>query len=259
MNRRPLGAGGPLVSEIGLGALKLGRTEGLKYPAPFELPSDEEASRLLNTARQLGVNLIDVAPAYGVAEARLGRLLPGHRDDWIISTKAGETFQSGGSTFDFTPEGIALSMDASLRQLRVDHVDVLLAHSDGVIEKDLVGSGLLDALRHVQRAGKARLVGVSTKTLEGARMAVEHTDVVMVALSPVDTEADPAVTLAHERGVGVLVKKGLASGHLGKLGGDPVRAAVRFSLDRPGVSSLVIGTANPDHLAQAVAAAEADP
>ncbi len=261
MNRRPLGARGPQVSEIGLGTVKLGRTRGLKYPTPTELPSDERVVELLTAALDLGVNLIDTAPAYGRSEERLGRLLPGSREDWVLCTKAGESFGDEGSRFDFSDAAITASVDQSLARMRTNHVDVLMVHSDGAIEHDLVHSGLLDTLARIKQSGKARLVGVSPKSLAGALLAVEHCDVVMLTLNPIETEAAPAIELARERGVGVLVKKALASGHTDKLGTppgqDPADAAIRFSLHHAGVSSVVFGTASPEHLAQAVRAAEA--
>ncbi len=258
MRRRPLGTRGPQVSPIGLGTVKLGRTRGLKYPAPSELPSDERVRELLGAAQDLGVNLIDTAPAYGLAEDRLGALLPGSRDDWVICTKAGESFEDGESSFDFSPAAIERSIDQSLRRLRTDHVDALLVHSDGQIEHDLVESGVLDALQRIRESGRARLIGVSPKTLEGAMLAVEHCDVVMLTLNPADTSCAPAVEAARERGVGVLIKKALASGHVDRLGPgeDPAGSAVRFALGHRGVSSVVIGTSSPEHLSHAVHAAE---
>ena len=70
--------------------VKLGRNDGVKYPEPFSIPDDKEAHALLAAAKSLGINLIDTAPAYGTSEERLGTLLAGEREDWIICTKVGE-------------------------------------------------------------------------------------------------------------------------------------------------------------------------
>lgn len=56
---RPLGIHGPLVSPLGLGTVKLGRDQGVKYPNGFRIPDDDEARMLLKLARDLGINLID--------------------------------------------------------------------------------------------------------------------------------------------------------------------------------------------------------
>ena len=90
MERRPLGRSGIETSLLGLGTVKFGRTRGLKYPEPFSLPSDAEARRLLDTARDLGVNFVDTAPAYGASEERLGELLAEQRE------RVGDRHQGGG-------------------------------------------------------------------------------------------------------------------------------------------------------------------
>ncbi len=101
MELRPLGATSLSVSPLGLGTVKFGRNVGVKYPQPFDLPSDQEALTLLATAWDLGINLLDTAPAYGVSEERLGRLLQHCRRDWVIVTKVGEEFHRRGFTFRF--------------------------------------------------------------------------------------------------------------------------------------------------------------
>ena len=75
LQQRPLGNTGMTVSVLGLGTVKLGRNQAVKYPEPFELPDDAQARRLIDRARDLGINLLDTAPAYGTSEERLGRLL----------------------------------------------------------------------------------------------------------------------------------------------------------------------------------------
>ena len=72
-HHRPLGSTGLRVSPLGLGTVKLGRDQGVKYPNGFTIPDDAAARALLDQARALGINLIDTAPAYGVSEQRLGR------------------------------------------------------------------------------------------------------------------------------------------------------------------------------------------
>ena len=98
---RALGKTGLQVSALGLGTVKLGRDQGVKYPATYTLPDDRSAARLLDTARELGINLLDTAPAYGSSEQRLGRLLAGQRRHWLLCSKVGEEFVDGQSRFDF--------------------------------------------------------------------------------------------------------------------------------------------------------------
>ncbi|TVQ61527.1 MAG: aldo/keto reductase [Phycisphaerales bacterium] len=263
MEMRDLGSTGLRVSAIGLGTVKLGRTAGLKHPRPFEIPDDDAARALLARAQDLGINLIDTAPAYGVSEERLGALLTGQRDRWVVCTKAGEEFDGERSRFDFTPRAIRASVERSLRRLRTDALDCVLLHSDGDDAHVVRDSGAMGALERLRDEGKVRAVGASTKTPEGAAMAVERSDVVMLACNPRETGDDAAIESARARGVGVLVKKALMSGRLGDGDGgaepattDPVEAALRFVFARRGVSSVVVGTINPEHLSDNVAAAE---
>ena len=69
---RPFGATGLSVSPLGLGTVKFGRDKGLKHPGSFTIPTDSEARDLIALAADLGINLIDTAPAYGTSEERLG-------------------------------------------------------------------------------------------------------------------------------------------------------------------------------------------
>ncbi|MEZ5530383.1 MAG: aldo/keto reductase [Porticoccaceae bacterium] len=87
--KRPFGNTGINVSILGLGTVKLGRDQGVKYPNGFVIPDDRQASKLISLAHDLGINLIDTAPAYGNSEERLGTLLKGQRDQWVICSKVG--------------------------------------------------------------------------------------------------------------------------------------------------------------------------
>ena len=84
-----LGRTGLAVSPLGLGTVKFGRNQGVKYHSAFEIPDEDALGDLLDLARSLGINLLDTAPAYGDSETRLGRLLRGRRDKWVIVGKVG--------------------------------------------------------------------------------------------------------------------------------------------------------------------------
>jgi len=130
MRLRPLGSSGIDVSPLGLGTVKIGRNEQVKYPQGFEIPDDARVSDLLNLAWELGINFIDTAPAYGTSEQRLGLLLP-HPDEWVIMTKVGEIFENGQSRFDFSADHTRQSVENSLQKLKRDMIDIVLVHSDG--------------------------------------------------------------------------------------------------------------------------------
>src|SRR5204863_4838245 len=131
MVRRALGWTNLSVSPISFGAFKIGRNEKIKYAQAYPLPSEEEAGRLLNGVLDLGINLIDTAPAYGLSEQRIGRHISSRRREFILSTKVGETFENGKSTYDFSAKAIANSFERSLTRLKTASVDFLFIHSDG--------------------------------------------------------------------------------------------------------------------------------
>jgi aryl-alcohol dehydrogenase-like predicted oxidoreductase len=210
--RRPLGDTGIEVSVLGLGTVKLGREQGLKYPLPFTIPDDADASRLLAMARELGINLLDTAPAYGHAEQRLGTLLRGQRQDWVIVTKTGEGFENGVSSFDFSPEHTRASVMRSLARLDTDWLDCVLVHSSGDDLGILREQGALDVLQDLKDEGVIRTYGISTKTLAGGLTALAHCDVVMLTLNMDRAEELPVVAAAHRRGRGILVKKAAVVG-----------------------------------------------
>ncbi|MBT8765596.1 aldo/keto reductase [Metapseudomonas boanensis] len=255
---RPLGSTGLMVSPLGLGTVKLGRDQGVKYPNGFTIPDDTEARQLLAMARDLGINLIDTAPAYGRSEERLGPLLRGQREDWVIVSKVGEEFEAGQSRFDFSPEHTRFSVERSLKRLETDFIDLMLIHSDGNDVAILQESGVLETLAELKQAGKIRAFGLSGKTVEGGLLALQQGDCAMVTYNLAEQGEKPVLDYAAQHGKGILIKKALASGHacLGA-GVDPVRASFELIFGHPGVTSAIIGTINPLHLSHNVATAAA--
>jgi aryl-alcohol dehydrogenase-like predicted oxidoreductase len=248
MDRRLLGATGIEVSLLGLGTVKFGRTEALKYPLPFELPDDRALARLLDSAYDLGVNLLDTAPAYGTSEERLGSLVR-RRSDWVICTKVGEEFDRGSSRYDFSPRHVRASVERSLRRLRTDYLDIVLLHSDGNDEWILAESGALETLLAMKLAGAVRAVGISHKSVPGGLLGVSRCDVVMASVSLEHRDQLDVIDAARARGVGVLVKKAFASGNAAL---DPAsrQRHLAFCAGIPAVSSIVVGTIDPDHLVE---------
>jgi aryl-alcohol dehydrogenase-like predicted oxidoreductase len=251
MQRRLLGATGIEVSVLGLGTVKLGRNTGVKYPHAFELPDDAAAARLLARARELGINLVDTAPAYGVSEERLGALLAGQRRDWVICTKVGEEFDGAHSRFDFSPAHVRASIERSLRRLRSDYLDIVLLHSNGDDIWVLNESGAFETLLALKQDGLVRAVGISHKTVAGGRLGIARCDVVMAALNPNYLDEVAVIGEAGRRGVGVLVKKAFASGSVAD-DAEARRRCLALALGTAGVSSVVIGTVDPAHLADNV-------
>lgn len=252
--KRALGSTGIDVSCLGLGTVKFGRNQEVKYPSSFALPSDREVEQLLAEAQELGINLLDTAPAYGSSEQRIGRLLR-NRDDWVVCTKVGEEFTTGKSFFDFGAEHTRRSVERSLRDMKTDVLDIVLIHSDGEDLKILEQTDCLPTLISLRDSGLIKAIGMSTKTVAGGLRAVELLDVVMATYNPSYTEDAPVIEAAAKSGKGVLIKKALNSGHdaLGTTtsAGDALRAALGLA----GVSAAIVGTINPAHLRANAAAA----
>jgi len=236
------------VSRLGLGTVKLGRNRGVKYPGGegFALPTDREIEALLDLALSCGINLIDTAPAYGAAEERLGRLLGGRRESFFLVTKTGEEFLDGRSTYDFSAAHTRMSVERSLRRLRTAFLDCVLIHSSRNDENVLSHTPALETLFRLKDEGKIGQVGASTHTVEGGRLAADLCDCVMVAYNKNHADRRDVIEHARRAGKAVLIKKGLESGHVASLG--DLAGNIRFIVNTPGVTSLVFGSLNPDHV-----------
>jgi len=239
------------LSAIGLGLVKIGRNTGVKYPHSFQIPDDHTVRNLLETAFDLGVNLLDTAPAYGESETRLGKLRPHRREDWIICSKVGENFinQTSVSTFNFDRKFIIQSVEHSLRNIKTDYLDILLVHSNGEDLKIIEEYDVFKTLSELKQAGKIRYFGMSTKTPAGAKLAIEQSDLVMLAYNMNYPDEGYLIDYAASLGKGVLIKKGLESGHAGSF-----ENAIEFIFKKSGVSSLIIGTLNIKHLKENIEA-----
>jgi aryl-alcohol dehydrogenase-like predicted oxidoreductase len=244
--KRQLGSTGIDVSCLGLGTVKLGRNQGVKYPRHFDLPNDEQVIALLDQARGLGINFIDTAPAYGSSEERLGKLMQ-NRQDWIICSKVGEEFKDGASHFDFSAQHTRHSVERSLRRLRTDYLDLVLIHSNGEDLGILEQTDCLETLLNLKDEGLIRAVGMSTKTAIGGKRALPLCDALMLTFNATTTAEEPVIDLARAQGKAILVKKAFDSGHATDQPGGPEQA-LGFVLTKPGVSSVIVGTINPEHL-----------
>jgi aryl-alcohol dehydrogenase-like predicted oxidoreductase len=254
--KKLLGSTGLEVSVLGLGTVKFGRNQGVKYPEAFEIPDDKHLLNLLAFAKDLGINLLDTAPAYGTSEERLGTLLKKTRKDWVIAGKVGEEFINGNSLYNFTPEYAKMSIERSLKRLNTDYLDAVLVHSDGNDVKNIQQYGLLDFLKTLKKSGMIRSFGVSTKTVEGGLLALAESDMAMVTFNPIHLAEQPVILEAFRLNKGILIKKALVSGHLDQIpGSHPAKTALQFILKEPGVTSIILGTLSSNHLEQNAKAA----
>jgi L-galactose dehydrogenase len=153
---RRLGKTELTLSTIGFGASPLGNVFGPTDP--------DEAVAAVHFAIDQGINFFDVSPYYGltVAEMQLGNALYGRRDRVVLATKCG---RYGMHEFDFSADRISRSMDESLVRLRTDHVDLLQAHDVEFGDPRQIVEETIPAMRELQKAGKARYIGISGYSL----------------------------------------------------------------------------------------------
>lgn len=213
LNKRRLGRTNIEVSEISLGCVEIGIDYGIAVTGQPRRPAEAEAERLLHTALDLGVNHLDTARAYGDSEAIIGRVLSGRREEFVLTTKIPVHKQQDLPTADLK-QHCRESLEASLKALRTDRIDVLLLHTSG--PEILRREDLADIVSEVGE-GRVRSFGVSVYGLESARLAIasDWCECVQIAYSILDRRAeDDVLDLARERGVGVVARSVLLKGAL---------------------------------------------
>lgn len=268
--RRPLGSTGLHVAPLGLGGGPLGDL-GI---------TDADAARVIDTALDAGVDLIDTAPSYGASEDRLGRCLRGRRDRVVLVTKGGYGVPG---VPDWSPAVIARGIDQALARLGTDYLDVFLLHSCD--RARLAAGDLLAPLVAARAAGKVRAIGYAGDgdALAWAVRCPEF-DVVECSVNLVDQRAlDDAIPTAVAAGKGVLAKRGLAGAPWlapppdrddlqryrarwlrmyatdAPAPDDAEALAVRFAAFAPGVSAALLGTRRAASIARAAAHASDGP
>ncbi len=247
---KSLSDSGITVSALGLGTVKFGRNEAVKYPGHFEIPDDKTVVSLLSQAHEAGMNLLDTAPAYGTAQGRIGKLI-GADNDWVICSKVGEQFINGQSIYDYGESTTVSTIENSLRELKRDVLDIVLIHSNGNDMNILQNTPVVETLLRMREQGKIKATGISSKTIAGGLLAVQFLDVIMCMYNLAETNELPVIQAAGAAGKGIFIKKGLMSGHLAKVGvANPLSASYAHIFLQQAVSSLIIGTVDPRHLRQ---------
>lgn len=249
--RRVLGRCGVEITSLGFGAFKIGRNTGTKYAEAYDLPDMAAVATLLHGVLDLGINYIDTAPAYGLSEERIGAVLGPLRGRFVLSTKVGEQFVDGMSRYDFSTAAIESSLAESLRRTKSDAIDVVFIHAHADDVAILQESDAVPALQRLRERGWCRAIGLSAKTPAAAREALGWADALMVEYHLQDRMLEPLIAEAAAAGVGVVVKKALASGRL------PADEALGFVLANRNVTSAVVGGLSLEHLRANAAAARA--
>jgi aryl-alcohol dehydrogenase-like predicted oxidoreductase len=149
MEYRNLGRSGLKVSPLCLGAMMFGAQ------------TDEPASRgIVDRAREQGVNFIDTADAYGggASEEIVGRAIRDHRDWWVLATKLASPTGAGPNARGLSRRHMFDAVDASLKRLGLDTIDILYFHRD---DATTPFPEIVHAIADIVRSGRVRSFGVS--------------------------------------------------------------------------------------------------
>lgn len=272
MEYRTLGNTGLRLSILGFGAAPLGNEYG-----DIEATQGEYA---VQTAIDHGINFFDTSPYYGrtLSEERLGAALLATREKVVLCTKLG---RYGKDSFDFSASRVMASIDESLRRLRTDHVDMLIAHDIEYGDPEQVINETIPAMRKLQGAGKARFVGISGLPLKVLAYVAERARVDFIlsychynlmirdldrSLTPIAAANRIGLVNASPLYMGMLAPAGPPSWHpapqevkeaatkivqfCASRGVNVTTLALRFCLDYPHVSSTLVGMSSRTEVEQ---------
>jgi D-threo-aldose 1-dehydrogenase len=233
MKRRQVGLTGLSVTELGFGGAPIG---GLFKSLPADV-----ARAAVDAAWDAGIRYFDTAPHYGLgmSERRLGEALLGRpREEYVLSTKVGRLLvanpaptgsdlAAGGfavpddlsRVLDYSADGVRRSLDASLRRLGLDRVDIVLVH-DPDDHADQAIREALPALIELREQGVIGAVGLGMNQWQVPLRAVRETDLDVVMLAGRWTLADrsgaPLLEACADRNVSVLAAGPFNSGLLAR-------------------------------------------
>jgi aryl-alcohol dehydrogenase-like predicted oxidoreductase len=221
-----LGSSGLKVSRVGLGMMTFGDPAVVSWTLP-----PDEAEPIVRRAVEAGVTYFDTADMYGegIGEEVTGRLLGklfANRDDYVLATKVYYPMGRGPNDRGLSRAHILSAVDASLRRLGTDHIDLYQVHRwdpDTPIEETMT------ALADVVRAGKVRYIGASLMRAWQFASAQYAGPVRFVSMQTryslaYREEEREMLPLCVDQGVGVLPYSPLARG---LLAGGPSRSTVR--------------------------------
>ena len=274
--RRQLGATGLEVTQLGYGSM------GLRGPNTWgvRVVDEENAEKILNLVLDAGINFIDTAPDYGVAEERIGRFVSPRRSEFYLATKCGCDYIQHEDHIEimhrWEKEVVERNVETSLKRMQTDYLDLLQFH--GGDATTLTESGLIDQLLALKEQGMVKFIGVSSKlpNLEDL-IDLRVFDTIQVPYSCLAPEHDALMQKANRLGIGVIVRGGVAHGgpdaeiqrpalndvwneaKLDEVVPDGVSRAefiLRATLSHSACDTTIVGTCNPQHLEENILAVQ---
>lgn len=244
---------------------------------------EQEGISLIHRALDIGINFLDTADLYekGLNEELVGKAIKDRRDKVVLATKVGNQWRTDGSGWDWNPRKtyIMAAVEESLRRLNTDRIDLYQLHG-GTIDDPT--DETFDAFETLRAQGTILHYGISSIRPNVIRRWVEGSSLtsVMMQYSLADQRPEEAMLdLLKEKGVGVLVRGAVAQGmlvnkqgreYLGHTAGDmdrarldlsnadhggrsPAHTLIRYVLQHPAVSSVVLGVSSEDQLEEGCA------
>ena len=175
----------------------------------------EQCEKAVNKAIELGINMIDTAPAYndGCAERLLGHVIGRNRQDLILVTKAGTQYKNGRYIRDNSAKGIRQQCEESLRYLRTDYLDVYLVHWP---DSNIPAGETFTEMQRLKQEGKIRHIGVSNHSVDQIKEAEDYCDVEIVQdqYSMVNIREEKKLAKLHQQGYGTMTYGSMGAGIL---------------------------------------------
>ncbi len=245
--------GGELtVNRLGYGAMRLTGQPGNFGP----YPQWEEGKKLLSRAVELGVNFIDSARAYGPewADKLIADALHPYDGSVVIATKGGVDKRAPDQIIvDGSPETIRSQIDAALKNLAVDRVDLFQLHR---VDPDVPIEESVGAIESARQAGKVRLIGLSNVNQEQLDRALSEAPVASIQnrFNQAEDGNSALVDYTAERGI-AFIPYGPLGAHPMKRGAVlPPQDALAWLLRRSPNIVVIPGTTSIHHLEENVAA-----
>ncbi len=219
MQYRTLGRTGLKVSEVGFGAWAIGGPAKLgEVVIGWGEVDDAMSIRAIDAAYEAGVTFFDTADVYGAgrSESLIGKALKSKRDRVVIATKVGNRTSADGQWVkDFSPQWIREAIDASLKRLGMDYVDLYQLHSG--TDTAQYRAETFETLEALKAQGKIRHYGISVGPASHGPWVIRNTgaETIQVVYNMLEREPElELLPLAQREGVGIITRVPLASGFL---------------------------------------------
>ena len=216
MERRRLGGSDLEITPVGVGTAPIG--SGRDWVAWWGPQDEGESIRTIHAALDAGINWIDTAPFYGWgrAEELVGRALNGRRDDVLVFTKCGTVpDEQHGDRMDLRPGTIRADVEASLRRLRIERLDLVQLHD---VDRNVPVEESWGEVQRLIAEGKVRHGGISNHPAADVDRALALGPVAALQYQYSLLHREPEqeiLPLARMRDIGVLTWSPLAAGFLG--------------------------------------------